>query len=174
LDPFLDETNKGRKKPRGVRAEPLEEVLFLASALERVPTERRAELGAWLLEKTWTSREPAVYAALGRLGARVPAYASLHHVVPARTAQAWLEQVLKADWREIPTAPFAAVQLARITGDRARDVPDGLRADVAQKLERFGARPAWIAMVRALVEVDDAQRGEFFGEALPPGLRLFE
>lgn len=174
LDPFLDETNKNRKKPKGLRAEPLEEVLFLASTLERVPIDRRTELGAWLLEKTWTSRDPAVYAALGRLGARVPAYASLHHVVPARTAQSWLEQVLKADWREIPTAPFAAVQLARVTGDRARDVSDALRADVLKKLEQFGARPAWVAMVREHVAVDDAQRGEFFGETLPPGLRLVE
>jgi len=174
LDPFLDETNKGRKKPKGVRAEPLEEVLFLASTLERVPIERRTELGSWLLEKTWTSRDPAVYAALGRLGARVPAYASLHHVVPARTAQAWLEQVLKADWREIPTAPFAAVQLARVTGDRTRDVSDALRGEVAKKLEQFGARPAWIAMVKEHVAVDDAQRSEFFGETLPPGLRLVE
>ncbi|MBI2393000.1 MAG: hsp70 family protein [Deltaproteobacteria bacterium] len=174
LDPFLDEANKGRKKPKGVRAEPLDEVLFLASVLERVPVERRAELGAWLLEKTWTSRDPAVYAALGRVGARVPAYASVHHVVPARTAQGWLEQVLKADWREIPTAPFAAVQLARVTGDRARDVSDALRADVQKKLERFAARPAWIAMVRDLVPVDDQQRSEVFGETLPPGLRLVE
>ncbi len=143
LDPFLDEVNKNRKKPKGVRAEPLEEVLFLASALERAPVERRTELGAWLLEKTWTSRDPAVYAALGRLGARVPAYASLHHVVPARTAQAWLEQVLKADWREIQSAPFAAVQLARVTGDRTRDVLVLTRRAEAPRgpSNRLAARP---------------------------------
>jgi len=174
LDPFMDESNKGRKKPKGVRAEPLEEVLFFASALERVPVQRRAELGAWLLEKTWTSADPHLYAALGRLGARVPAYASVHHVIPARTAEQWLSDVLNVDWKQIQTAPFAAVQLARMTGDRARDVSEKTRAEVIKRLEAIGARAHWIAMVREVTALDDADRSEVFGEALPPGLRLVE
>lgn len=174
LDPFLDEHNRGRKKPKGVRAEPLEEVRFLASVIERVPAQRRAELGAWLLEKTWTSSDPSLYAAIGRIGARVPAYASVHHVIPPRTAESWLSEILKGDWRKLPTAPFAAVQLARRTGDRARDVSDSARAEVIKKLASIAARPAWIAMVSEIVAVDDAERSEAFGEALPPGLRLVE
>jgi len=174
LDPFLDESNKNRKKPKGVRAEPLEEVLFFASSLERVPVQRRVELGAWLLEKTWTSADPHLYAALGRLGARVPAYASVHHVIPSKTAEQWLAEVLEVDWKQLQTAPFAAVQLARMTGDRARDVSEKTRAEVIKRLEAIGARPHWISLVREVVELDDEDRGEVFGEALPPGLRLVE
>ena len=174
LDPFLDAGNRTRKKPKGVRAEPIEEVTFLVSALERIPSQRRVELGTWLLEKTWTSTDPSLYAAIGRIGARVPAYASVHHVIPPRVAEGWLSEVLKVDWTKVGTAPFAAVQLARASGDRARDVSDAARADVSKKLTAIGARPAWIAMVREVVAVDDAQRSEAFGEALPPGLRLVD
>lgn len=177
LDPFLafDEPGSGRpprKKPKNVRAEPFEEVLLLASSLERVPPARRGELGAWILERTWTDRDPALYAAIGRLGARVPAYASAHHVVSPRTAGAWLAHLLRADWGAIPTAAWATVQVARRTGDRARDVDPKLAEEVAVKLERGGARPDWIRMVREVVEVDEAQRRELFGEILPAGLRL--
>jgi hypothetical protein len=174
LDPFMDESNKSRKRPKGIRAEPLEEVLFFASALERVPVQRRVELGTWLLEKTWTSADPHLYAALGRLGARVPAYASVHHVIPPKTGEQWLSDVLNVDWKQIQTAPFAAVQLARMTGDRARDVSDATRATVVKRLEAIGARAHWIAMVREVTALDEADRTEVFGEALPPGLRLVE
>jgi hypothetical protein len=174
LDPFLDESNRGRKKPKGIRAEPSEEVLFLASVLERVPVQRRAELGNWLLEKTWTSSDPSLYAALGRIGARVPAYASAHHVIPTRTAETWLAEITKVDWKKITTAPLAAVQIARLTGDRARDVSESARSEVIRRLESIRARPQWIAMVREVVALDDVQRGEVFGEALPPGLRLVD
>ncbi len=175
LDPFLAvDEGRPRKKPKGVRAEPFDEVLLLASSLERVPVARRTELGAWILERTWTSRDPSLYSALGRLGARVPAYASAHHVISPRTAESWLGHVLRADWSAIPTAPFAAVQLARKTGDRARDVTDAAREELAKRLEKTGARPEWIRMVRDVVAVDEDQRREAFGEALPPGLRLVD
>jgi molecular chaperone DnaK (HSP70) len=177
LDPFLafDEPGSGRaprKKPKNVRAEPFDEVLLLASSLERAPVARRAELGTWILERTWTNRDPALYAAIGRLGARVPAYASAHHVVSPRVAGSWLSHLLRADWSAIPTAAFATVQVARRTGDRARDVDPKLAAEVVDKLTKAGAREEWIRMVREVVEVDEAQRRELFGEVLPAGLRL--
>ena len=50
-----------------------------------MPAARRSELGAWLLERTWTDRDPRLWAAIGRIGSRIPAYASVHHVVGATT-----------------------------------------------------------------------------------------
>jgi hypothetical protein len=175
IDPFLmPEDGKPRKKPKGIRAEPIDEVIHLASSLERVPVERRVELGSWLLERTWNSQDPALYAAIGRIGARVPAYASAHHVVSSRTAESWLGHVLKADWSAVPTAPFAAVQLARNTGDRARDVSESVRAEALDRLKRANVRESWLSLVAEVVEPSDDDRSEAFGEALPPGLRLVE
>jgi len=175
IDPFLaPDDGRPRKKPKGIRPEPIEELLYLASSLERVPVARRTELGAWILERTWTSNDPQLYSAIGRLGARVPAYASAHHVVSPRMAESWLGHLLRADWKAIASVPFAAMQVARRTGDRARDVSETTREEVAKRLEQTGARPEWIRMVREVVVVDEAQRRELFGETLPAGLRLLE
>jgi hypothetical protein len=175
LDPFLaPPSDRPRKKPKGVRAEPFDEVLMLASHLERVPASRREELGRWILERTWTSNDPRLYAALGRLGARVPAYASAHHCVPAKVAEEWLTEVINADFREISGLATVAAQLARKTGDRARDVSERLRQATLVVLERHQAAPALLEMVREVVEASDAERREAFGEALPSGLRMVE
>jgi hypothetical protein len=178
LDPFLAVEEIGlpsarpRKKPKGIRAEPLEEVLLLASNLERIAVPRRIELGHWLVERSWGSRDPSVFSAIGRIGARVPAYDSAHRIVPPKIAEGFVEHLLRPEFAAVPTLPFALVQLARKTGDRARDLGDEPRRRVVEWLERHAARAEWIRMVREVVEVDDAQRNEAFGEALPSGLRL--
>jgi molecular chaperone DnaK (HSP70) len=171
-DPFLAPAEKKLKKPKGAKPQALDLLLELASSLERVPSARRADLGAWILERTWTDRDPRLWAAIGRLGARVPTYASLHHVVAPSVAERWLDHLLREKWEVSPMLPRAAVELARVTDDRARDVSERVRAEVAKKLEAAGARPDWVLAVRELVAVEEADRVAFFGEDLPVGLRL--
>ena len=72
-----------------------------------VIAERRTQLGEWTHEKTWGSDDPRLWGAIGRVGARVPVYASVHHVVPAKTAEAWLTHLLKLKWESVATAPHA-------------------------------------------------------------------
>ncbi|MEZ4312262.1 MAG: Hsp70 family protein [Polyangiaceae bacterium] len=172
VDPFLAPAENRLKKPKGWKPDALPELLDMVSSLERVPAARRAELGAWILEKTWTDRDPRWWGALGRIGARVPAYASVHHVVSPQVAERWLDQLLRDKWDDLPTAPGAAVQLARVTGDRARDVSPRVRAEVERRLQKAGARDAWIRAVREYLPVEEADRAAFFGEGLPIGLRL--
>lgn len=162
------------KKPKGFAPLAADELVELASWLERVPVPRRAELGGWLLERTWTSRDPRLWAAIGRLGARVPVYASVHHVVGPPTVERWLDHLLREKWPEMPTAAAAAAQMARVTDDRARDVNPGLRATIAGRLLEVGAPSEWIRAVRELVPVAAGERAERFGEGLPVGLRLVE
>lgn len=172
IDPFLAPAEAKLKKVKGWKPQALDEMLELASWLERVPAEGRAVLGRWLLERTWTSRDPRLWGALGRIGARVPTYASVHHVIATTHAERWLDHLLRERWEELPSAPRAALELARVTGDRARDVPDALRLEVARHLERAGAPAEWIQAVRELVTVDESERRAWYGEELPVGLRL--
>ncbi len=174
VDPFLAPSELKLKKPKGVRPLALDEMLEMAASLERVPAERRAELGRWLIERTWTDRNPRLWAAIGRIGARVPAYASVHHVVPPRTVERWLDHLLREKWGEMPSASRAAMQLARVTDDRVRDVSVTIRDEVARRLEESDAPPEWSQAVRHFAPVEDADRAEFFGEELPVGLRLVE
>ena len=147
------------------------ELLELAAALERVPAPRRAQLGEWLLERTWVSATPGLWASLGRIGSREPAYASAHHVVAPSVVERWLEHLLRANWDALATAPLAASRMARLTGDRSRDVSERVRTDACRKLERAGASEALIGPLRKVTATTDAERAEFFGEGLPSGLQ---
>jgi molecular chaperone DnaK (HSP70) len=173
LDPFLAPAEHKLKRPKSFRAQAADELLELASWLERVDPARRAELGNWLLDRTWTSRDPRLWTAIGRIGARIPAYASAHYVVSATTAERWLDHLLREKWDEMPSAAGAAMQLARKTSDRARDVGERVRAEVVRALEKLGAPPEAIESVREVVRVKEAERAAWF-EDLPAGLRLIE
>jgi molecular chaperone DnaK (HSP70) len=174
LDPFLapESDNKGMKKAKPFKNEARWEMLELAAGLERVAAARRGELGGWILERTWTERDPRLWAALGRLGARTPVHGSAHHVVAARTIERWMDHLLRERWENIPPAPRAAVAMCRITGDRARDVADKTRAEVDKRLTTLGIDAELIRPIRELVALDDSDRAAFYGEDLPLGLRV--
>jgi molecular chaperone DnaK (HSP70) len=174
IDPLLAPAEARLKKPKGWKLEAADDLLDLAATLERVPAMRRSALGGWVLERTWTSKEPRLWAAIGKLGARVPAYASVHHVVSAGVAERWADHLLREKWEGLPTAAQAAVQLVRVTGDRARDVSERTRREVERRLVAVGAKPSFVRAVREYVPVEEAERAAFFGEGLPVGLRLVE
>jgi molecular chaperone DnaK (HSP70) len=173
LDPYVAPPEAKKKRPKTALPEGTEsDLLDLLSYLERVPPARRVELASWILERTWTRRDPRLWAAIGRLCARVPAYASAHHVVSASVADKHLDQLLRDKWADLPTAPRAAAELARMTGDRTRDISDMTRKELLRRFEREKVDPSLVAMVREVVPVREAERATFFGERLPAGLRL--
>ncbi len=111
--------------------------------------------------------------AVGRIGARRPFYGSAHSVVPPDIAARWLNAILALDWKKVDPAAFAAVQIARMTGDRSRDLPDEVRVKRrASGSKRPTRRAHWITMVSETVELDNADEGRVFGESLPAGLKL--
>ncbi|MGA7119850.1 MAG: Hsp70 family protein [Polyangiaceae bacterium] len=173
VDPYLAPAQAGRKRPKKP-ALSLDDALDMASSLERVAPALRVELGGWVLERTWTDRDPRLWLAIGRIGARVPAFAGVHYVVAPLTAERWLDHLLREKWDTVPTAAQAATRLARRTGDRARDVGDAARREVERRLVASGADESWIRAVREVVPVEERERAAFFGDTLPLGLRLVE
>ena len=162
-------TGKAAKsKPVGV-----EDMARLAAVLERLPAARKIELGEVLLARLARKGEsPQLWWAVGRLGTRVPAYGSAHDVVPVVAAASWLERVLALDWKAVIPAAFAAALLARLSGDRERDLDEAPRARVIQRLRAARAPASWLRMVEEIAPLDEVDTGRMFGEALPPGLRL--
>ncbi len=161
------------KKPAGPARSGYADMVRLAGSLERIPADAKIELAEWLLARLRKPSENSQgWWAVGRIGARRPFYGSAHSVVPAETAAQWVDAILALDWKKVEPAAFAAVQIARMTGDRSRDLPDEIRATVVRRLEAANAPPNWIAMVREVVELNTADEGRVFGEALPAGLKL--
>ncbi len=151
----------------------VEDMARLAAVLERLPAARKIELGALLLARLARKGEsPQLWWAVGRIGTRVPAYGSAHDVAPAAVATIWLERVLELDWKAVTPAAFAATLLARLSGDRERDLDEAVRWRVVQRLRATKAPVSWLRMIEEVVELDEVDTGRVFGEALPPGLRL--
>jgi molecular chaperone DnaK (HSP70) len=150
-----------------------DDMVRLGASLERLDIDRKTAFAGKLLSRLGKASENRqLWWAVGRIGARRPFYGSTHNVVPAEIAARWLDAVLALDWKKVDPAAFAAVQIARVTGDRARDLPAALRETVARRLEAANAPRTWVTMVREIVESSDADTGRAFGESLPAGLKL--
>ncbi|MGJ7913918.1 Hsp70 family protein [Massilia sp. LXY-6] len=161
-----------------------DDMLRLGASLERIPSAYKVEIGDWMLGRIMAipstpkpdPKTAATYArllaALARVGARQSLHSSAHEVATIEAAERWLEILLQLDWKRIEPAGFAAAHIARKTGDRSRDIGEALRQQVLHKLAASGAPGNWAAMVREVVELDQASATRMFGDALPPGLKL--
>ncbi len=160
--------------PEGPPMLALDELLRMAASFERISVAHKTQFGRWLLQRLRSDGAAELWWALGRLGARQPLYASLHHVLPPDVALDWLAQIGQdhPDWARTEPAAFAVAQLAQATGDRARDLPEPVRQQIAGQLVAAQAAPSWAAMVREVTVLDEADTRRVFGEALPPGLVL--
>ncbi len=150
-----------------------EDMVRLAAVLERLPVDKKIQLGEWFLKRLQKGSEPQQsWWALGRIGSRVPFYGSSHNVIAPETAALWLQQVMKQDWKKHPQAGFAATLISRNSGDRARDIDEGLRSEVIAKLRLSKSPVSWVSMVEEFKQLDEKEEKQIFGEALPPGLKL--
>lgn len=171
----------GHMQPAGQRAQgkdsPLgsyDDMVRLFAVLENVPWAYRLEMGQWMLDRLRQPGESVqTWWALGRICSRVPlSPAGAHQTIRPEQLAPFLDAVLAQDWRHNASAMFAAVQMGRMTGDRARDLSDAQRAPVLARLRQAGAPAVWQAMVAGVVELDAAEQRRSFGESLPPGLQL--
>ena len=167
---------KGRKKWDEVKPSPEEaaEMLRCLANLERLSPESKMELGDELLRRLESKRvreDGVTLWALARLGARLPLYGPLNAVVPTSKVDSWLQQLLTYSWPQADKAAFSLAQLARRTGDRARDLSDQQRSEVASFIRQAGAARA-ATLVEQVVALESREENIALGDTLPPGLRL--
>jgi hypothetical protein len=156
-----------------IKTRSYDDMVRLSAVLERLPVADKIQLGEWLLKRLQKSGEPnQTWWAVGRIGARLPFHGSSHNVISADVVCGWLEQMLAVDWKKIPQAGFAATLIARMSGDRARDIDEAMRRHIIEKLKLSKAPASWIEMVEQQKELDEKEEKQIFGEALPPGLKL--
>jgi hypothetical protein len=150
------------------------EVLRLLGGLELLALEAKIELGNLLIEllakKKLEPIRPAIAWALGRTGAREPAYGPLNAVVPAETAGEWIEKLLPTQADAM--TQFAIVNLSRRTGDRFRDLDESLRERVVAWMRARAAGEHALTLVAEGGKLDQEEQAHVFGESLPTGLRI--
>jgi hypothetical protein len=170
----MGELGLGAQKPKKQNPQIERESLRLLASLERLDPAVRVKVGHEVLRRL--RRDPADSSlawAIGRLGARTPAYGPLTSVVPAEDAVRWLEQLISIR-RATPDLAAAIVQLSALSGDPLRDVDERTRESVRERLLAADADPEALRPLDEVIPPSYAQTTQAFGEPLPQGLRLDE
>ncbi len=170
LAPLVSKSKHQSKPVRAFQGIVQPELLDLVGLFERLPASMRVNLGNLLLERTWTEREPRLWEAIGRIGSRIPLYASAHYVIAPREVETWIEHLMREKWDELSSAAKAAVNLTRMTGDRARDISDNVRGEVLRRLKRHNVPEDWIKSVSEVIPASSNESLLQYGEELPVGL----
>ena len=143
--------------------------------MELLSVGTKIELGRILLDllpkKKMEPVRPAIAWAIGRIGARVPVYGPLNTVVPVEVVADWIGKLMQ-HFSDDPTGRLAAMQMARRTDDRYRELPEKLRRRVLDWFATQESPPHFIELVRGGGRLDTEEQGLVFGEALPKGLRM--
>ena len=166
----------GRKgKDASLNAATSNEIWRLVGSLELLPVPTKIELGNIIVElfpkrKLQAVRDAMVWA-LGRLGQRVPMYGPLNTIVPIDTAADWLD-ALRAQSDGAAIDQLAAMQIARRTDDRHRDLARQEREKVAAWIDKHGGRDTLVHLVLSGGQLETDERNQIAGESLPPGLRI--
>lgn len=151
------------------------EVWRLMGSLELLSVGTKVELGDIILQllpkRKLQKVAPAMLWALGRLGQRVPVHGPLNTLVPAEQASKWLTAIQESEL-DPSLAHLVAMQVARRTGDRHRDLVDSQRKGVVEWLESRGAAAHLIQLVKEGGALDIEERNQVFGESLPVGLSM--
>lgn len=152
-----------------------------AASLEALDRARKVDYGQELVERAERGATAADLWALGRIGARVPFHGPANQVVNRRAVEGWIRRLLAGEWKLPEATAVTLAHLARRTGDRERDIDEGLRTEIAERIARAGAganaksahvfeRSRVLVLEGGALEREEAS--EAFGEALPAGLVL--
>jgi molecular chaperone DnaK (HSP70) len=153
----------------------LAEMWRAVSSLERLQLGHKLKLGEELAQRLATKkgRDDVVHLwALSRIGARVPLYGPLNAVVPVGHVKAWLPPLLAGEWPEPDKVAFPLAQLGRRTGDRARDLDDATRAQLADAVRALPGGERAVVLLEQIVELEAREERAILGDTLPAGLRL--
>lgn len=152
------------------------EIWRMLGSLELLDLPIRNELGDMAVDlMNRTAFEPiqnALIWALGRIGSRVPVYGPLNLVVPAEKVSQWADMILRTASLQDSAVQLALMQMTRRTMDRFRDIDDGLRERVVERLKSAGAAERQWRLIAEGGSLSAEDTTAVFGESLPAGLEL--
>jgi molecular chaperone DnaK (HSP70) len=173
LSPLLKLKKRSVQK-RLTTQEHLEMWMLLAN-LERLPAHEKENWGNLLLETLGPKKtRPQYWWTLSRIGAREPFYGPIERVVSAETVSVWIERILSVSWRNPKPAARALSQLARLTGDRKRDLDTSMLQRVLHWLDTHGGFETYKKPLIKITPIMALEESAIFGESLPPGILLHD
>ena len=140
---------------------------------ERIAATVRAELARVLVANVVKGRatDQELWA-LARLAARAPVAGPINCVVAPAAASEIADALVPATWARPDATAFALAQIARLTGDRERDLPADVRERVARRLSVEPDGERLVRLIREIVPLEAREEARLLDESLPAGLRL--
>ena len=151
------------------------ELWMAAANMERLLAKDKIQLGQALLKEIKPKKyRPQHFWALSRMGARQLLYGPSDRVVPAKEAERWIKALIRQQWKNIRPVGAAVAQIARRTGDRARDIDGALLKESLDWLGQFEACREDRKYLQEVVPLAQQEESVLFGESLPAGLVLHQ
>ena len=174
LRPALLPGNRRRKNRKKSSAQQVREMWQVAGSLERVAVGPKREIFAGLVGDgaSLSKLSDAEVWAVGRLGARAPVYGPADAVLPPEDVVSTVEAVVNLPGPLSASWALALAQMARLSGDRARDLPEAVRDHCAERLEGQSDHEELAALIRTRHETSEALRARIVADSLPTGLRI--
>ncbi|HZR80725.1 MAG TPA: molecular chaperone DnaK, partial [Candidatus Binatia bacterium] len=175
IRPVLLPDARKKGKPSRWKGGPQEvrEMWQVAGALERLPAGTKLEMLRALAPRVVADRaSDAELWAFGRLAARAPLYGPANAVVEPSAVEPWLADLAARPWPRAAATALAVAQVARLTGDRVRDVGPELREKLASRLESEPEGRRLARWLRERVAMDVRDQALVLAESLPIGLRV--
>ncbi|MFZ5571231.1 MAG: Hsp70 family protein [Thermodesulfobacteriota bacterium] len=149
------------------------EIWMAVANLERLLVGDKIRWGRYLLGEIKPKKtKPQLFWALSRMGARELLYGPVDRVIPPAEAKSWIQTLMEQNWRNPKPVLSAVIQMARRTGDRARDLEPAFIDQLSQWMERHDTPAESIQCLREIVPLASKEETEMFGESLPAGLVL--
>jgi hypothetical protein len=174
LTPLLFPGKGARKK---VPPQQRLEIWMAVANMEHLLAKDKIKCGRALLAEIKPKKSrPQHFWALSRMGARELLYGSVDRVIPAKEAVAWIETLISINWRDPRPIGAAIAQLARKTGDRARDLGhahlERVMAWMTQDPHREQLLKPHLPYLKEVIPMAKQEETNIFGESLPAGIVL--
>ncbi len=154
------------------------EMLLCLANLERLKPSLKLELAHRLEKEALKKYDRFLLLALSRLLARELLYGPANCVIPATQAEPLIKNFLKTLKEKPPkekqkrACAEALLNMCRLTGDRVRDLPEGVRKEAFEEAQKLGLPEEALEALKKVKPLATREASQLFGEKLPLGLRL--
>ena len=169
---FMTKQKKGGHARRIPPQERIEMWMAIAN-MERLNVQDKIDWGRHLLnELTPKKSKPQHFWAMSRIGARELFYGPIDRVISANVVSEWIMTILRQSWRNPKPVALSLYQMARLTGDRKRDIDQKIRDQIADWLKQNGLFTNESKCLYKVIPLTAKEENSVFGESLPPGIML--
>jgi len=149
------------------------EIWMAIANLELISADDRANWGRFLLDQLSPKKSrPQYWWAISRLGAREPLYGPIDRTISAAETGSWIQSIMAKNWRNPKPVGIALSQLARLTGDRKRDLGPDVLKHVIEWLGPYDWSGPCIRILKEIAPIARQEESTLFGESVPPGIVL--